>query len=241
MAVVLFLEKDIQQQNVRDIEERLRQTETVHEYQFVSTEEAWEKFRQTFPELQNVVEHLQTNPFPPSFEVSFDEKTVSPSEVNKFIDQAKEIPGIEDVQFNQDWVEKMQSFSRLAQAVGFFLGGILIMTSFFIISNVIRLNVFARADEIEILRLVGGTNLFIRVPFLLEGMALGLLGGLSSLLVLFILIKIFPIYLGSSLGMLTEFINFRYLTSSQSLAVVFGGAFIGFLGSMSSLSRFLKA
>ena len=74
----------------------------------------------------------------------------------------------------------MQSLSRLARAIGFFLGGILILASFFIISNVIRLNVFARKAEIEILRLVGATNTFIRLPFLIEGVALGILGSLLS-------------------------------------------------------------
>ena len=86
----------------------------------------------------------------------------------------------------------MQSLSRLASAIGFFLGGILILASFFIISNVIKLNVFSRKDEIEILRMSGATNTFIRIPFLLEGVVLGFLGGLLSLLLLLVLIRIFP-------------------------------------------------
>ena len=147
---------------------------------------------------------------------------------------------IEDIQFSKDWVEKMQSLSRLARAVGFFLGGILVLASFFIVSNVIKLNVMARKEEIEILRLVGGTNAFIRIPFLTEGTFLGALGGMLSLFLLFIVIKLFPIYLGASLGILNELINFRYLSFSQSLAIIFSGAVIGFFGSMSSIAKFLK-
>jgi len=71
----------------------------------------------------------------------------------------KSRPGVTDVQFNQDWVERMQGFSRLASAIGVFLGGILVLASFFIISNVIKLNVMARRNEIEILRLMAaGAN-----------------------------------------------------------------------------------
>jgi cell division transport system permease protein len=98
----------------------------------------------------------------------------------------------------------------------------------------------ARKEEIGILRLTGGTNMFIRIPFLMEGIILGLLGGLLSLLILLIVIKLLPVYLGTSLGVLNELINFRYLSFSQSLSLVLSGVIIGFLGSLSSLSRFLK-
>jgi cell division transport system permease protein len=105
---------------------------------------------------------------------------------------------------------------------------------------VIRLNVFARQGEIEILRFVGATNAFIRLPFLLEGVTLGILGSTLSLGLLFLLVKLFPLYLGHSLGALQEIINFRYLSMSQALGMILGGIFMGGLGSFSSLSRFLK-
>jgi cell division transport system permease protein len=82
--------------------------------------------------------------------------------------------------------------------------------------------------------------MFIRIPFIAEGMIMGALGGVFSLLVLLILIKIFPVYLGTSLGALSEFINFRHLSSSQVISIILVGAGIGVLGSISSLSKFLK-
>jgi len=124
--------------------------------------------------------------------------------------------------------------------VGFFLGGILVLASFFIISNIIKLNVLARKSEIEILRLTGATNFFIRTPFLIEGIILGFLGSLCSLLLLAFITKLFPLYLGASLGTLTELISFRYLSLSQCLSVITGGSVIGFSGSYSSLARFLN-
>jgi len=87
---------------------------------------------------------------------------------------------------------------------------------------------------------VGASNFFIRVPFVLEGMTLGLIGSLASLLLLFLTIQLLPLYVGPSLGALTEIIRFRYLTSSQSLLLVASGIFIGFLGSLSSVSRLLR-
>jgi cell division transport system permease protein len=241
MAVVFFLNKDISPIDREAITRELGKSPLVQKTQFVSSEEAMEKFLTKFPDLQGIIDNLKLNPFPSSYEISLRGRDLTYEETQPFIDKMRGMKGIEDVQFNKDWVEKMQSLSRLARAVGFFLGGILVLASFFIVSNVIKLNVIARKDEIEILRFVGGTNTFIRIPFLTEGIILGALGGILSLLLLFVVIKLFPIYLGSSLGILNELINFRNLTFSQSFALIFSGAVIGLFGSLSSIAKFLKS
>lgn len=240
MAAVFFLDKNVSEGEIRAINEELKRSPLVLETSVVSAEEAVDKFKEKFPELQGIIENLNINPFPPSIETTFKEKSITSREASGLINHIKDMPGVEDVQFNQDWIERMHSFSRLAKAVGFFLGGILVLASFFIISNVIKLNVLARKDEIEILRLVGATNTFIRIPFLLEGITLGVIGGIVSLLLLLLLINSIPIYLGSRLGVLNELINFRYLSLPQSITLVAEGGIIGFMGSLSSLARFLK-
>ncbi len=240
MIVVFFLDADISPQQLGVLREKIRQYPAVVQLRYVSREESLERFQKNFPELQEILKDLRTNPFPACFEATLRKEAFMSQEVVAFIQQIRGLAGVEDVQFNRDWVEKMQSLSRLVRAVGFFLGGILILASFFIISNVIRLNVFARKGEIEILRLVGATNTFIRLPFLLEGITLGILGSLLSLAMLFILIKLFPLYLGHSLGALQEMINFRYLSAAQSMGLIAGSALMGVLGSLGALSRFLK-
>jgi cell division transport system permease protein len=239
MAVVLYLEKDFSQQEAAQIEQKLENSPLVTEIQRISSEQALVRFQENFPELRGIIDNIKVNPFPSSFEISI-KKNLPSREIQGFLQEMRSFKGIDEVQFNREWLEKMQSVSRLVKAVGAFLGGILILASFFIISNVIKLNVFARKEEIEILRLVGATNTFIRIPFLLEGITLGILGGLLSLLLLLGLIKIFPLYVGSSMGVLQEIVAFRYLTLSQSLFLIIGGAVIGCLGSLSSLARFLR-
>lgn len=241
MALVFFLGKNVSPEKAAALEEEIRNSSFVDRTNTISSEEALKKFKERFPELQDILENLGVNPFPPSIEAILKNDGFSSSEVNGFLAEMKKKPEIEDAQFNQNWVERMHSLSRLVSAVGFFFGGILLLASFFIISNVIRLNVFARKDEIEILRLVGATNQFIRCPFLLEGTLLGILGGFFSLVLLLPLIEVFPLYVGSSLGVFNELIQFRYLSLRQILLILFSGAFIGFVGSLTSLSRFLKA
>jgi len=240
MTISFFLEKDATPQTTADLLKEVGRPAFIESVRFVRPEEAMAKFQATFPELRDILANLKANPFPPSIEARVRSKISTAEELVRFVQAMKARPGVTDVQFNQDWVEKMQSFSRLAKAVGAFLGGILILASFFIISNVIKLNVMARRNEIEILRLVGATNLFIRIPFWLEGIVLGLLGSLMSLGLLFVVIKVFPLYVGPSLGALQQLLNFRYPDLAQALGLLAAGAATGFTGSATSVSKFLK-
>lgn len=240
MTIAFYLDKGLSAAAVEAVRQEVGQPGFVESVRVVTPDEALERFRASFPELADIVSGLEANPFPTSIEMRVNARASASQEVVELVDAMKGRQGITDVLFNQDWVEKMQGFSRLAGAVGAFLGGILILTSFFIISNVVKLNVFARKNEIEILRFVGGTNLFIRIPFWLEGITLGLLGSLLSLGLLFVVINLFPVYLSASLGALQELLRFRYPDLTQSIALLCGGAATGFIGSATSVSKFLK-
>jgi cell division transport system permease protein len=240
MTVAFYLDESLSAAAVDTLRQEVGRPGFVESVRVVTPDEALGRFRSSFPDLADIVAGLKANPFPTSIEMRISAKASASKEVVAFVNAWKTRPGVTDVLFNQDWVEKMQGFSRLAGAIGAFLGGILILTSFFIISNVVKLNVFARKNEIEILRFVGGTNLFIRIPFWLEGITLGFLGSLLSLVLLFIVISVFPIYLGASLGALQDLLRFRYPGFTQAVALLLGGAATGFVGSATSVSKFLK-
>jgi cell division transport system permease protein len=240
IAVVVFLEPGLNEDVKQAVREILEESNLVEKLDSVSSAQARERFRARFPDLASIVDNLEVNPFPASLDATLKDDVAASPAVNVLINRLRRLEGVDDVQYNQEWLERLQGFSRLARAIGFFLGGILILASFFIISNVIKLNVLARCDEIDILRMVGTSNAFIRIPFLLEGIVLGFLGGLISLLLLYLLIRALPVYLGSSLGIFNDLINFRYLSFSQAATVMLGGAVTGLVGSASSVSRFLK-
>jgi cell division transport system permease protein len=240
LNVVFYLQKDAPDSAREAVEIRLRGRPEAGEVRSIGAEEAREQFLRRYPDLADIVRNLKDNPFPPSVEMTLREPDIPTEQILRIIDEVKSDPAVEDARFNRDWADRIRSLSRLARAAGYFLGGILVLASFLIISNVIKLNVLARQAEIEILRLVGGTNAFIRTPFLLEGTAMGIAGSLISLLLVFLVVRLFPVYLGSSLGALQELIGFRYLTFFQASALVAGGALVGFMGSLSSLARFLR-
>ena len=240
MTISFFLDRNLPPQETAALLREVGQPAFIEDVRFVRPEEAMDRFEASFPELRDILANLKANPFPPSIEARVRSRASTSGELVGFVTAMKARRGVTDVQFNQDWVERMQGFSRLASAMGIFLGGILVLASFFIISNVIKLNVMARRNEIEILRLVGATNLFIRIPFWLEGIVLGLAGSLLSLGLLFIVIKVFPLYLGPSLGALRELLRFRFPDWTQSLTLLLAGAATGFTGSATSVSRFLR-
>ncbi len=240
MTVAFFLDKNAAAADVEALAADIRREPFIEDVRLVSAAEAMDRFRAGFPDLKDILANLKDNPFPASLEARVRSKASAAGDVVRFVDAMKTRPGVVDVQFNQDWVEKMQAFGRLAGAIGLFLGGILVLASFFIVSNVIKINVFARGNEIEILRLVGASNIFIRIPFWLEGMAMGLLGSVMSLGLLFVVLKIFPVYLGSSLGALQQILSFRYPNWPQSLGLLAAGAATGFTGSATAVSKFLK-
>lgn len=238
--VVFFLDLSLEEGTQVALLRKIRESSLIKDARLVTSEEAAKRFNESFPDLEEIILNLDANPFPPSIEANLIDAPLEPATVTEFIRTYEREAGIEDVQYNRDWVERMEALSRLVRAIGLFLGGILILASFFIISNVIKLNVMARKSEVEILRLVGATNTYIRIPFFFEGITLGLLGSFTALVLVFLLIRIFPVYLGQTLGVLNDLIKFRSLTVFQSLTLLVFGAFIGCLGSLTSLSRFLK-
>jgi len=120
------------------------------------------------------------------------------------------------------------------------VGVVILLATVFIISNTIKLTVYARKDEIEIIRLVGGTNLFIKSPFFIEGIIQGFSGGLIALIILFICYRSFINWISQASHTLFQSIPISFLPSHYLIIIIGGGMVTGFLGSFFSLDRYLK-
>jgi hypothetical protein len=127
MVVVFFLDPDISTPDLKLVEERIKTSPAVVRVNHISRQQALERFEKNFPELGEIIKNLGANPFPPSLEATLQREVFMSDEILGFIEEIKNVQGVEDIQFNREWVRKMQSLSRLARAVGFFLGGILIL------------------------------------------------------------------------------------------------------------------
>jgi cell division transport system permease protein len=234
VQVIVYLDDRIEPRVLESLEGRLRADPAVDATERVSREQALARFRELFRDLSSLPEDLGENPFPASLEVNLRPGFQSPAEVQRLAKAFESVPGVREIQYDLLWIERLATGVRLVRGVGAFLGGILALAGVFTISNVIRLTIYAREDELDIMRLVGATRAYVKGPFVAEGMLQGGLGGLVAALLLW-----------AAFGWLAGALSASELLVRSSLAppasiallLVAGGMAVGVAGSLLSLSR----
>jgi cell division transport system permease protein len=240
IQVNVFLNENSTGEERSKLEEIIKSSPAVGGYQYIDPKEALKRFRSFYPGMKELTDQLDTNPFPSSFEVSIKKEFQNKTSVQDFVSKLRDESYVEDVEYDQEWIDRVQFIIRFVQIVGVVFGGILMFAATFSISNVIKLMVLSRKDEIEIMRLVGATNSFIKGPFLAEGILQGLFG---SLLAISFLYLIFVLIMSKVSRFNTPFFSLNelhFLPVWMILSIVVGGMLLGFLGSLFSLGRFLK-
>lgn len=223
----------------------IRSWPEVRKVDYISKEEALKKFKKDFQNSPLVVQQIEGNPLPASYRVSLN----NPREVEAIAKRIKTQPYIkeltlnpeENVKYGQDTVRKLFAVTRWISIAAGGFATLLIFVSLVLITNTIRLAIFARRKEIGIMRLVGASSWFIRWPFILEGMLEGLSGAIVAILVLTVLWRTFFASLAS--GQVFAFLSFNFdqVTFVKLLFLLaLSGAAIGAAGSFIALRRFLK-
>lgn len=236
VQVSIYLKDDVNQDEIDETKEELIKLPGVENIRFISKEEALSDFKERLGDQQYLLESLEgTNPLPDAFMVS----ASSPSAVKNIAEKAEALEYVDTATFSQDIINHLFNLTHLIRIIGVALIILLTGAAIFIISNTIRLTIFARRKEIAIMKYVGATDWFIRWPFLLEGMFLGLMGGgIAAVLLRFvyqrITLEIYDAMAFFPLIPMYPFIN--YVT----VAIICAGIVIGSIGSVISLKRFLK-
>ena len=234
VQVTVYLEDRLETRVRESLENRLREDPAVASLQYVSRELALERFRAMFRDLSSLPEDLGENPFPASLEVNLRPERQSPDEVERLAKAFGDVPGVREIQYDLLWIERLSTGIRLVRAVGAFLGGVLVLAAIFTISNVIRLTIYAREDELDIMRLVGATRAYVKGPFVTEGKIQGGLGGFAASLLLWTALS----WLSGNLAT-SDLLPHATLTLSPEVGglLVALGMAVGLAGSLISLSR----
>lgn len=235
VQVIFYLEDGIEGRVRDSLENRLREDPAVAAVERVGRQQALERFRGLFHDLRSLPDDLGENPFPASLEVALRPGHQSPAEVERLVHAFEKAPGVQEVQYDLLWVERLATGARLVRGVGAFLGGVLVLAGVFTISNVIRLTVYAREDELDIMRLVGATQAYVKGPFVVEGMIQGGLGGLLSDGLLWLAVR----WLVRDLAAGSDLLGRAPigLPSGLPAMLVLGGMAVGVVGSLVSLRR----
>jgi len=237
-TIQVYLEDDLAISDIEDIGTEIFKLQGVKDVIFETKEEALEKMKLDWDQNGYLLDGLESNPLPNSYIVILDDINYS----DYIVMSIQDTEGIEEVKYYKEVIENIITMTEAIRKVGLFIMVVLIAISTFIISNTIKIAVHARRKEINIMKYVGATNWFIRGPFLLEGIVLGLIGaGIATTL----------IYIGykySYNAIMDQFYMFisAYLIRTQviikDVGFLFGiiGSGIGALGSIASLRKHLR-
>lgn len=236
VQISVYLKDDLSQEEIDETKETLSKIEGLQDIKFTTREEAMENFKERLGDQQFLLDALDdTNPLPDSFSLT----VTSPQQVKTIADTAVALDSVESASYSQDIINHLFNLTHLIRLIGVALIILLTGAAIFIISNTIRLTVFARRKEIAIMKYVGATDWFIRWPFLLEGICLGFIGGGLATIFLYIVYNQVTQEIYEAMAFFPLIPQHPFI-DYISLAILVAGIIIGALGSTISLKRFLK-
>lgn len=204
----------------------------VAEFTFVSKEEALARFKETFADLAAAARALDSNPLPASYELRLQPTAATEEEVGALAGRLGQMAGVDDVRYDRQWLERLQTVVGVLRGIGLILGAVLVAAAALTVANVVRLTLHARRDELQIMQLVGAPQAYLRGPFVMEGL---LQGGIGALLALALLAGVFLALRTRYLVPLAQTVNLSsitFLPLELSLGMLVGGILVGCLGGL---------
>ncbi|NOX38420.1 MAG: ABC transporter permease [Calditrichaeota bacterium] len=224
----VFIDPSLSVEQRTALRSRIQRIPAVERVEYVSPDQALREFEKEFGE--ELVTVLQQNPLPPSFRVVLKKEFRELATVETIVDQILALPEVDEVVFQRELIRFFQKYFKLAFATALVLGAIILFISVLLVFNTIRLTIHGRRNLIEIMRLVGATNFFVKGPFLVEGMIQGLIGGAIACGLLWLIIDLARIFITDNVLLPAYFYS----------ALLGFGILLGFLGSWLSVNKYLK-
>ena len=236
VQISVYLQDDLKQADREDLQQDIAHMQGIDSIRYVSREEAKARLADRLGDQKYLLDALgDKNPLPDSFELT----VVHPDMVETAAKAIEHMNGVESAKYGQDVVEHLFDITRLMRIFGVALMVLLAGATIFIISNTIRLTVFARRKEIAIMKYVGATDWFIRWPFLIEGVVLGFVGGILAAIALRSFYAAMAAKIYNTLAffpLMPQYPFMNYVT----VTIILSGMVVGAIGSTISLKRFLK-
>ena len=233
----VYLLKDIKLIDKREIEVKLRDQEGVKDIQYESKEDAYKNFEEMMKDNEGMLKgySLEKNPFPESYIVKLED----PSYADSISEAIRDLPGVESIGNQQDLINTVHNIVKGVRIIGAVLFIILVGVSIFLIMNTTKLTVYSRRREVGIMKFVGATDWFIRWPFIIEGMVIGLLGAVLAIVAIFGLYKIAFGWIVSKM-LLVELVTPSYIFEALLVKFAVGGIAVGGIASYAALRKFLR-
>ncbi len=222
-----FLVPNARDTDVKDLIAATQKLPAVSDVGYVSPDSALDRARAELEEFRDVMEGTL---LPASVEVRLKEGMRDPETMKQIAGRLQTFPVVEEVRYGREWVEKLYKLRTVVGVAGSALGLVFALVAIIIIGATIRMAILARTKEIEIMRLVGATNSYVRLPYLLDGTIKGITGGLIALALVWFTNRVVS----------RSFVVTEFFTTQQMLLGVLAGAVIGIFGSWLSVGRHLR-
>jgi cell division transport system permease protein len=227
----VYLQDEASDEQRAAIEGALAASPIVERRDFVSKTQAAERFRRDFPDLATAADGLAVNPFPASYELRLRATRVVPARIEDLAHSVGRMPGVADVRYDQQWLDHIARVVAIVRWVGIVLASALAVAAGLTVAAVVRLGMFARSDEVEIMGLVGAPMSAIRGPFVLEGVLQGGIGATVALAALRVTFEVLRVRVTSDLPGLDRSLV-QFLSPAAIVALVGGGMIVGCIGGL---------
>ncbi|MBW2615088.1 MAG: ABC transporter permease [Deltaproteobacteria bacterium] len=236
LTMSVYLADGVSETKNDEIASLIRKLEGAEIRRFISKEGALRDLKKALGSHAGLLEGISVNPLPASFEVVFKDGDGQETDPLKIKNELESIEGVDEVQYSEEWLKRFKGLMNMVRLIGFIIGGLLCLGILFIVTNTIKLTIYSRREEIEILKLVGATDWFVKVPFLLEGVIQGLLSGIVALLALFsgyLLLSAKKIHF---LGLVV--LDFVFIPNEYVISILLISVALGLVGSFIAVGRF---
>ncbi len=237
IQVVVYLKDGIPRNEVGRLRKIISNVDGVDKVDYISKESALNILKRELKGYKGVLDAMVDNPLPLSFEVKINESYRSTDKIRYIVSKLEKLEWVDDMQYGREWVERFAGLLKFVELFTLVVGVFLTVAVVFIVSNTVKLAVYARKSEIEITRLIGASNLYIKSPFFVEGVFEGLVGGFMAAGLILLGVKIMSMNVPA---MFLHLVAMPVRPLVLLCGLVVAGISFGVVGSMVSLGRFLK-
>lgn len=240
IEITAYLNSDSSAGDTTSLIERLRAMPEVERVRHTSRDQAWQDFQTALGAQSGLLQGLPREALPESLEISLAPSYRDSPAVERLTERLKKEGGVASVEYPQEWVERLGFTVLVVEWSKWIVAGALILATFFVVGNTLKLAAVARRDEVEILQSVGASEEVIQAPFVIEGMVQGLLGGTLALAGLAVVFVLLQREVATMSGLWAPLAELTFL-SLPSMGLLLGaGSLVGAVGSLVSLRRFLR-
>ena len=240
VTIVVFLEKEVTDKEIKQIEKEIKDTNNIEKLEFISKKQAAENTKKENEIFETIVDGWteETNPLLDSFKI----KVKDVDNIKNTVDKIKKIKKVDIVNYGEDIVDQLLVVFKVIEKISIGTVVALILVTAFLITNTIKLAIFARKTEIEIMRLVGASNIAIKIPFIIEGLFIGLLGSIIPIIITVVGYNKLYEFFGGKLfsSSLAKLIGPTPFVINISLLLVVIGMSVGMIGSYKAVKKHLK-